>query len=76
MIKGEPLIQKKHLKYVSSSYVRLEYSLFYDFNRRSSQRRYQAWLWPLYHRPSNDLSESFTTAYNRLDSQEIEGRLR
>ena len=58
-IKGDPWIEKNHLKYVSSSYVRCKYSLFYDFSHRSSQRRYQAWLWSLYHRPSNDLSQSF-----------------
>ena len=73
-IKGDPLIEKSHLKYVSSSYVRLKVSLFYNFN--CSQGRYPLyWLWSLYHRPSNDLSKSLTTAYNRLDSQAVTRRL-
>ena len=70
------MIEKNNLKYVSSSYVGPEYSLFYESNHRPSQRGYHAWLWSLYHRPSNDLSDSFITAYNRLDSQGFEGRLR
>jgi hypothetical protein len=67
MIKRDVLIEKFKALEICVVFIRAfsNTPCFYNSNHRPSQRGYQVWwLWSLYHRPSNDLSKSFTSAYN------------